>query len=244
MIRKIFADQRYGLHDAPNNESWVRFSLQMVGRELAGRGKTRSLDEIKRSIEILANTTIRLYVDAEGEEEPIYTNAILSDLTRVGRKAYRADPDALWAARLPALISKSVNELSYRQFNYGTLMALPTQLARWLHKRLSHGYVNAGYASDYQVLYSTLKRDSGLLELNRVTKNVEALEAALDVLVAEGVLMGWDKEERRGPRNRLDDARYTLKAGPDFIREVKAANARARDGRQGPAGDQSPPRDR
>ena len=213
----------------------------MVRREMEARDKSRSLDEIKRSIEILASTTIRLY--AQGEKEAIYTSPILSDLTKVSRKDYLDGTDSLWAARLPALISKSLDEVSYRQFNYGTLMGLPSQLARWLHKRLCHAYTNAGYSHHYEVRFSTLKRDSGLLELNRVTKNIEALEAALDALKAEDVLMAWEKKERRGPRNKLEDVLYTLMAGPGFIREVKAANARQRDGREELGGSgRTPPR--
>lgn len=229
VIRKAFADQRYGMHDAPSVESWVRFSLQMIRKELKARGRTRSLDEIKRSIEILARTTISLFV---GEEQtPIYTNPILSDLTRVNRSQYLEDTSSMWVARLPALISKSVNDLSYRQFNYGTYMALPTQLARWLHKLLSHRYVQAGLMHDYTVLFSTIRRDSGLLEANRITKNLETLNAALDELVAHEVLLFWEADERRGARNKIVDVLYSLKAHPAFIKDVKAANARSRDAR-------------
>ena len=229
VIRKFFADQQYGLHNAPAAESWVRFSLQMIRKELKARGKTRSMNEIKRSIEILANTTIRVYV--EDDEAPVYTNPILSDLTRVNRQAYLDDASLMWVARLPALISKSVNELSYRQFNYGTFMALPSQLARWLHKRLSHQYVNAGFLQDYGILFTTIQRDSGLLAANRITKNRATLDAALDELKATEVLMDWSCEERRGANNRIDDLLYTLKAHQGFIRDVKAANARQRDAR-------------
>lgn len=227
VIRKIFANQQYGMHNAAAAESWVRFSISMIRKELATRGKTRSLDEIKHSIEILARTTIALYVD--NQKTPVYTNAILSDLTRISRAEYLEDPSSLWIARLPMLISKSVNELSYRQFNYGAFMALDSQLARWLHKRLSHQYVNAGFMHDYTVLYSTLKRDSAMLEANRITKNCQALESALDELKNTGVLMDWSAEERRGARNRIDDVLYTLKAHPDFIADVKAANKRRKD---------------
>jgi len=230
VIRKIFSDQRFGLHIAPATESWVQFSLQMIRKELKARGKTRSLDEIKQSIEILANTTIRLYVD--GGNNAIYTNPILSDLTRVTREMYLDNASMMWVARLPALISASVNQHTYRQFNYGTFMALPSQLSRWLHKLLSHRYVNASYDRHYSVLYSTLKRDSGLLEHARINVNTKALERALDELVESGVLMDWSRDVRRGERNRIDDILYTCKAGMDFVRQVKAANARHSEARE------------
>lgn len=227
VIRKIFADQNYGIHDARQVESWVKFSLSMIRKELQARGRTRSIDEIKRSIEILANTTIRLYV--QDDKVADYTVPILSDLTRVTRSDYLDDPKAMWVARLPALVSKSVNELTYRQFNYGTLMGLDTQLARWLHKRLSHRYVNAGWDRSYDVLYSTLKHASGLLETDSITKSRRALEKALDQLKDARVLLDWSAEERRGAKNRIDDILYSLQADPSFSQDVKAANARRND---------------
>jgi hypothetical protein len=225
VLRKVFADQQYGLHNAPAVESWVKFSLSMIRKELKHRGKTRSIDEIKHSIEVLAGTTIRLYID--DDDTPVYTAPILSDLTRVKRDAYLEDPSTLWVARLPALVSKSVNELSYRQFHYGTYMGLASQLARWLHKRLSHTFTNAAFNTTYDVLLSTLKRDSGMLEAARIHDNVRAVERALDELKAAAVLMDWTKEERRGGRNRIDDVKYRLVPDMEFIKQVKAANKRS-----------------
>lgn len=230
ILRKFFSDQKYGMHDAGQGESWVRFSLSMIRRELRERGKTRSIDEIKRSIEILARTTVALYRDED--DTPVYVNPILSDLTRVNRDRYLDDPGALWVARLPALVSKSVNELTYRQFNYGVFMSLTGQLTRWLHKRLSHQFLNASLMNSYDILYSTLCRDSGLLTANRITKNTKALAAALDELVAADVLLSWSKEERRGERNALTDVLYHLTPTPSFVSDVKAANARQRDARE------------
>jgi hypothetical protein len=85
----------------------------------------------------------------------------------------------------------------------------------------------------YTVHYSTLRRDSGLIEANTITKNVAAVEQALDELVERRVLFRWVKEERRSVRNKLDDALYTLHASMDFTTEVKAANGRQKEGRSG-----------
>jgi len=224
VIRKIFTDQAYAHHDPQNTESWVRFSLQMIKKELAGRKKTRSVDQIKQSIEILSRSVISFYV--KGEE--VYTNPILADLTRVTRKDYIDDPTGHWMARLPALISKSVNELSYRQYNYALMFSLKSQLSRWLHKRLSHNYVNAGLSSPYEILLSSVIRDSGMLPHQRMNDRVKAFEATIDELVAKRILTQQSKrkEERRGKGNKIDDILFSLCADPAFIKDVKAANAR------------------
>ena len=234
MLRKVFADQRYGLHVPDAQESWVRFSLYMIREELHARGKTRSLDEIKRSIDVLNNTIVRVFVE-DAAADAVYTEPILGTLIK-GRQGAE-DGSTLWAARLPVLLSKSVNELTYRQFNYGTLMSLSGQLARYLHKRLSHTYTNASITHPYKILYSTLRRDSGLLEANRITKNTAAVQAALQELVERRVLMDWQKEERREARNKLVDVVYTLTPSMEFTREVIAANGRQKAARSGrPAG--------
>lgn len=229
VIRKIFADQKCGMHNPTNVESWVWFSVQMIRKELKTRGKTRSADEVKRSIEILSHTHISLYL--QGGREPIYSAPILSDVTRVTRQQYLDDTSQTWMARLPALLSKSVNELTYRQFNYGVLMSFSTQLARWLHKRLSHTYTNASMLDVYEILFSTIKRDSALLTYTRMGDNLRALEAALRELTECHVLIFWERKQERREGRRLTDIKYALTAHPDFVGGMKAANARLKDSR-------------
>ena len=217
VLRKIFADQQFGRHDVRESESWVKFSLQMIRKELKKRGKTRSIDEIKRSFEILSKTHISFYVG--DDKDPLYMNPILTDVTRVTRAKFLKDPSVMWWAKLPALISKSVNELTYRQFNYGKLMQMQSQLARWLHKRMSHNYTQADLLNPYSILFSTIQNASGLLEYSRTHQNIKSLEHALDELKESEILLSWGREERRGNYNRITDVKYTLTPHPEFISE-------------------------
>lgn len=241
VLRKIFASQHHGMHSVERNESWVKFTLSMIRSELRKRGRERTIPDIKQSIDILSKTVVRVYFGEDDDAE--YTVTILSDVTRVNRAKYLDDPNAMWAARLPLLVSKSVNELSYRQFNYGTFMTLHSPLARWLHKRLSHNYVHANHTNSYEVLFSTLQRDSGMLAHARVNTNVKALEKALEELVDACVLNNWDKQERRGTKNRIDDILYIFHPSVEFVKEMKAANARRKDGAGRLKGHRHLPRD-
>lgn len=230
VLKKIFSDQQYGMHSAEAHESWVRFTLYMIQKELKKRGKTRNLNEIKRSLEIMSGAVYE--IEFQGNPKGLkYTNPILNDLTRITRDDYKQDPKAMWTARLPAIVSKSINDVTYRQFNYATLMSLPTPLSRWFHKRLSHRYINAGIMHPYQIRYSTIERDSGLLHHSRSSANRKAVEAALNELMQRNVLLSISSEEQREGREVVE-VRYVLHAHPDFVAEVKAANARQRDHRQ------------
>lgn len=230
ILKKIFTDQAHGLHDSRRAESWVRFSLHMIRTELARRGRTRSLNEIKQSLEIMSKTVLDVTIEGRGARKALYTNPILNDLTRVTRADLADDPKVLWTARLPGLVSASINNLNYRQFNYAILMSLKSPLARWLHKRLSHEYTNAHLTHPYRILYSTIDRDSGLLHNCRISANVKTVEAALDELRQQHVLLFWEAE-RRNRGQAIADVLFTLTPAPEFVTEVKAANARAGDAR-------------
>lgn len=229
VLKKIFTDQQYGMHSAKTGESWVSFTLGMLRRELRKRGHTRSLDEIKRSLEIMSSTVIEVELKGRGRVV-VYSNTILSNMTRTKRADIEDDPGAKWAVQLPALISQSINELSYRQFNYALHMRLKTQLARWMHKRLVHRYRNASILDAYRFAFTSVERDSGLLNNVRISANVRALEKALDELQAEGILYSVESEKRFEGK-RLVDVIFTVFATSEFTAEVKAASARLSEGK-------------
>lgn len=224
VLKKIFTDQQFGQHTPAATESWVKFSLYMIQNELKARGKARSIDEIKKSLEILSRAVLTVQFAGQ-TRKMVYTNPILNDLTGVTRADYLSDPKSMWCTKLPALISKSVNELTYRQFNYGTLMSLSSQLARWFHKRLSHQYTQASLTDSYHISYSSIHRDSGLLHQSRTSANVKTVDSALEELKTAEVLMYFKKEDRRQGQ-KINDVIYTMLPTMTFRDEIKTANAR------------------
>lgn len=228
VLKKIFTDQQYGMHSYRDMESWVRFTLNMIRKELRARGHTRSLDEIKQSLDIMRNSIIDVDMAGRGRGV-VYGNPILTNVVRTTRADIKDDPAAKWTAQLPALISKSINELSYRQFNYALHMRLKTSLARWLHKRLVHRYRNASLLDAYTFAYSSIERDSGLLNNKRISANVKALTDALGELKDEGILFSIEIDKRFDGK-RLTDAIFKVFATHDFTKEVKAASARLKEG--------------
>ena len=230
VMKKMFSDQQFGAHLPEKKESWVKFSLYAIQKELKARGKTRSLDQIKLSLDILSFSVFQVEL-MNDSQTLLYRSPILNDVTSVTRNTYIAHPSAKWCARLPALISKSVNELSYRQFNYGTLMKLRTPLARWILKRLSHNYTNAGLLGSYDILHTSVARDSGLLNHPRMTRTINDMTAALQELRNHDVLLTFSKEQRYAGR-KIIDVLYHLRPSSHFVKEVKAANARNRDDRK------------
>lgn len=79
----------------------------------------------------------------------------------------------------------------------------------------------------FEIRYCTIKRDSALLEnYNLERKAIAALDAALDELKVQRVLLAVQKREITGLRGKIKDVVYTLTPFPDFVAQIKAANKR------------------
>lgn len=219
-LKKVFTDQQSGIHDPSTMESWVRFTLKMVQKELKSRGRSRSITEIKHAIEIMSSCILTFYSD--GVE--IWKGSILQDLVTVGRKEYEADTDAHHIARLPLFFSLSINGLEYRQFNYDRLMDCNEQLSRWIYKRLINRFKQASLMNDYHFMFSDLK-SSALLQQATEGKNRIKVSSALDELIKCGVLARYKTEDHKQGRI-ISDVKYTVYPTSDFVREQKAANKR------------------
>ena len=128
------------------------------------------------------------------------------------------------------LVTDSIDQVIYRQYNYALMMSHSTQLARWLHKQLVLKSTFAEMSRRFEMCLSTIKRDSGLLDgYKRNRDGVDALEAAFAELTERGVLMSYKREDVPGPRGKLLDVIFDLYPNIEFVREVKAANKRKTD---------------
>lgn len=227
-LRKIAAEQYRGFFDRPAFKSGVVFSLNMLRKELKRRGHTRSYQEIIRSLNILAGSNIEILLP---EGDGFAKTSYLPALAAVSKAKIKEDANAKWVAHFHPLVTESLDQISYRQYNYHLMMSHSTQLARWLHKRLSHSYTNAALNTTYTVLLSSIRRDSGLLEYKRTNDVVRKLEGALKEMAEHKIILSFQREEQRGERNRIIDIKYTLTPDPSFVREIKAANKRQKDAR-------------
>lgn len=222
-LKKIFAEQN-GIHDPVNAESWVRFSLSKLHKELKERNRERNRDQIKRSIEIMSKCIITVYC----EDQEVYRGAILSDLVSVNRRSYISDTESTWVARLPLFLSLGINQLAYRQYNYGRIMRCDEQLSRWLYKRLVNRFIQAGDGNSYHINFSEVQQSSGLLQMSSAQGNREKMASCLRELQEVGVLTKSETTETKKGK-KITEIKYTLFASSEFIAEQKAANKRLRE---------------
>lgn len=229
-LRKIAADQN-GFLDEGKFQSGVVFSVYMLQKELEARGHQRRTTDIIKSLRILALSKIE--ISCKDEKNDAFTiSSFLPSLSAVSKDDIRNNPDARWIAQFHPLVTQSILEITYRQFNYYQLMSHSSQLARWLNRYLIHKYTFASMAKTFDLHYKTVKRDSNLLNCLRERKNIEQLDSALTELVELKILTAIQKEIITGIRGKIEDVIYTLLPHPNFVKEVKAANKRLQDARE------------
>lgn len=116
--------------------------------------------------------------------------AYLPALIAVSKNRLKANPKAKWAAQFHPFVTDSIDKVTYRQFNYALMMSHEGHLTRWLHKYLALKYTFADYTKPFRIHYTTIKRDSGLLnEYSRERAAIDAVRKAFDDLQEKGCVV-------------------------------------------------------
>lgn len=229
-LRKLAADQQVGFFDKVDYRSGLRFTLYQLRRELEQQGHSLRYDELIEGLRILALSNIEIVGQGKDDNECFGISPYLPALVGVNRREIDNDRKARWFVEFHPLVTDSINRLTYRQFNYERLMRCKSQLARWLLQQLVLKYTAASVANNFEMRYSTIKRDSALLDgYKRERDALAALDAAWEELKELGALYLIKKAEQRGLRNKLEDVTYILHPSLKFQTEQKAANRRNSD---------------
>jgi hypothetical protein len=237
-LRKIATIQNHGYYDESTPRYGVNFSIYQLRKELKNRGHARSYQEIVLSLRILARSSIE--ITANNNKTKIYdVSNYFSRLSSVSRFDIEEDPHARWYVEFHPLITKALKAIDYRQFNYELMMSHDTQLTRWLHKYLIAKFTYAGRGQKFEIRYSTIKRDSGLLEsFGNHRKAMQYVRKALTELADKGILepkllsidgqenlIPFEEAKILGERGQTEDVIYTLYPAGKFSSESKQANA-------------------
>lgn len=230
-LRKLAAEQYAGFFDKPDYRSGVAFTLYRLRQELASQGHAMTYEGLAEGLEVLHYAFLAV-IDAESDpDDPsMISQPYLPALAKVNRKGRAADPDAKWFVQFHGLVTDSINQITYRQFNYQRLMKCSTQLARWLISQLVLKYTQAAITNSFQMRLSTIKRDSGLLNgYARQRDALAALDDAWGEVKALGALTIVKRSDELGTRGKVEEVVYTLFPSREFAAEQKAANRRQSD---------------
>ena len=232
-LRKLAAEQFVGFFDKPDYRSGVAFTLYRLRQELASQGHAMTYEGLAEGLEVMHYAYLAVIDAASDPEDPsMISQPFLPALAKVNRKGRAADPEAKWFVQFHGLVTNSINQITYRQFNYQRLMKCSTQLARWLISQLVLKYTQAAIHNSFEMRFSTIRRDSSLLNgYARQRDALAALDSAWQEVKDLGALFSIQRADQRGSRGKLEDVIYKLVPSREFVAEQKAANRRLNDAR-------------
>ncbi len=220
-LRKFVAEGQGVFLD---EQAGVTFSLYQLQEELKRNGHSYSKDQIKDALLICARTNIT--VTSENGTSVFVSNLFetLGLQTRDDWKAKEQKSRAF--VRFNSLVTKSITSRTFRQLNYEKVMSYKNIVARQLHKRMSHHYIQASIVNPYHILLSTIIRDFGLTQYTQLRDNLRDVQTALDEMKEKKILLSYQVEKtlENSKRNKLIDAKFTLIPDPLFTSEIISAN--------------------
>jgi len=215
-LRKLMTEDRalYLEEDAS-----LAFTLYQLQKELAAHNHTYDYTQLKESLEILAKTNIEI------ESEDKSAKLLFSPIEMLGLSGQNGETQTF--VKFSNLLTRSINEGTYRLFNYEKVMSYDSVIARQLHKRMAHHYVQASFTEKYEILLSTIIRDFGLTKQKRIQQNLQKVETAIEELKNKEVVLNCKVEKiyNYEKKQRLEDVKFCFQPHPSFVNETKKANA-------------------
>lgn len=209
-----------------DNEAAVTFTLYELQQELKRTGHSYSIDQIKNAIMVCVGTTIHITDDSGST---LFSDHLFETVGLQTREDWKGQGEKTKAfVRFNSLVTKSIKEGTYRQFNYEIAMSYRTVVARQLHKRISHHFTQASIHVPYTILLSTVIRDFGLTQYAQTRDNLRDVCISLDEMVEKEVLLDY-KVEKINEKRKVVDAKLILIPHAKFASEVMQANRKQKD---------------
>lgn len=228
-LRKLAVDG-HGLF--LDDQAAVTFTLYELQQELAKNGHTYSLDQIKKALMVCVGTTIHLTTHSG---ETIFSDHLFETVGLNTREDWKGQGKKTKAfVRFNSLVTKSIKEGTWRQFNYELSMRFKHVVSRQLNKRLSHNFTYANMAQGFNISLSTMIRDFGLTPYKYMRDNLRYVTKALDEMKEKHVIREYSIKPvfDAARKNKLIDAVIDLKPDLLFVNQTIRANLKQKDVKQ------------
>ena len=215
-LRKLVANKRGVFLD---DDIAVKFTLYELQKELKIRGHGYSFSQIKEAIEI-CNKTIVDIMSRDGNQIE-FSTAIFPFVAKETKSDIGGKEQ--YVVMFHTLVSRSLKDKSHRLYNYTKVMKYKMNLSRWIHKRMSHNFLQANASSPYSIKMSTIIRDSSMKEYQKKILTLNQIEKSLFELQKHKIINHFETERELDGRKILD-AIFRLYVSDDFVSDIKKAN--------------------
>lgn len=202
----------------------VTFTLHQLQQELMKNGHSYSKDQIKDALFVCAKTNMTVTSE---DGSTILVSGLFQTLGLQTREDWESKGEKSKAfVRFNPLVTEGIKARKFRMFNYETSMGYKNVVARQLHKRMCHNYIQASITQPYSIKLTTIIRDFGLTAYERLSHNLRDIEMALEEMREKEVVLTYkvDKTLDAEQRNKMIEAKITLTPHPKFVAEIIQGN--------------------
>lgn len=217
-LRKIATE---GSAVAVGAQVGVLFTLYQLQKELKRTGHSYSYAQIRDALEVLVSCNMRLTMILENnKKEELFSESLFGRIAGKTEEGWieGEGKKTSFVIFFNSLVKKSIFELTFRRYNYEICMKYSNFIARYLHKKMSHNYLQASMMNPYQIKLSTIIEGSGMKPYSKNSENNKYISKALEEMKQKNVLIDW-KSARI-----INDYKYSLIPSQSFVAEIKRSN--------------------
>lgn len=220
VIRRLSIEQDRLKLSSTTQRVEFAFTIYELQKELRRVNHSLSRAEIKEALRILNRSFFE--VMKQGTKKPLVSSTAFPTLSIMDA----SDEGSKHVLTFNELVAEGLKRLHFRPIDYERLMTIKTGPGRWLYKRMVQRFTQAGGFNSYDILASSIARDSGMSERSRWRDTLKKVDRAVKSLEEAGIVDSFNREERRDEKSRkILDVFYTIYPGRDFCRDQKWGNA-------------------
>lgn len=212
-----------------DDEAGVVFSLYELQQELKSTHHTFSISEIKKALLICKGVTVVVITE---DNKTIVASNIFETLGLQTWEDWKGHGKKTKGfVRFNPLVTRAIKNKTFRQIDYKKSMSYKNVIARQLHKRISHHYIQASLVHPYSILLTTIIRDFGLTKYRSLDMNLRDAKLALEEMKEKEVILEYKIEKKLDgqKRNKLVDVKLLITPHPTFSNEMRTANTKYRE---------------
>lgn len=205
----------------------VKFTLYDLWKELRRIGHTYDYSQIKESLKILVKTNLEIITE---DNRVTFSSNMFETLGIVDcneNMQFEYDENyskkVIYFIRFNSLVTKSIKEKTWRILNYEQCMSYKKVVSRWLHKRISNMFLNAKIEIPYNILLSTIMRDSGMAEYKQLRDSKRHVISCLEEMIKVGSIDRYEIktifDEKK--QNKIKDVKFLLYVSQSFYDNIQ-----------------------
>lgn len=219
-----------------DNRLTVRFTLYELWKELKKVRHPYKYGEIIESLEILSKTNIEIKTSSSNNVKfssnmfetfgVVDNNEFnINDLDKIidEEKQSEYGKKVFYFVRFNSLVSDGVKNKSWRVLNYEQCMSYKKFVSRWLHKRISNMFLTKKIELPYNILLSTIIRDSGMTMYESIRLNLAQVQKCLAEMISVGSIDRYEMEKifSKDKSNRIEDVKFYIYVSHSFFDDLK-----------------------